>query len=95
MGGAQLSLPLQGQAKPHAAAGISAAESNTCRYRVTFYGVWPSLLPSGNDRQKFVRSCETRQEAESLFDEAPGAYQLDRWEADINGWVMLAVRDRA
>ena len=68
------------------------AEHQMNGYRVSFCGVFPSLLPSGNDRITYTRLCETREMAEALFAE-PFAYQLDRWEPET-GWVSLAMRDR-
>lgn len=63
-------------------------------HRVSFRGVLPSLLSSGNERHVYTRLCDTREKAEELFAEEPTAYQIDRWEPATKGWVLLAVRDR-
>lgn len=63
-------------------------------YRVSFCGVFPSLLPSGDERITYTRECVNREVAQMLFDKEPSAYQLDRWEPETRGWVMLQTRDR-
>jgi hypothetical protein len=62
-------------------------------YRVSFCGMLPSLLPSGDSRQTYLRHCATREEAEALF-ESPSAYRMDRRDPETGEWVMLCVRDR-
>lgn len=64
-------------------------------YRVSFRGVFPSLLPSGSETHVvYTRLCKTREHAETLFSEEKTAYQIDRYEPALRDWVMLAVRDR-
>ena len=65
-------------------------------FSVSFCGNTTLLLPAGeNDRVVYTRFYETREEAQAVFDQEPRAYQLNRWEPETNGWVPLAMRDRA
>jgi len=66
----------------------------TAKYRVSFYGAHPSLLLPPSEPRVYARYCETRDEGEALFDSEPRAYQMERWEPEISGWLLLSIRDR-